>query len=62
MNAKDIKIGDIVDVYIEGELTQRVMVIEIGEELVYGINSDNEEFAIEPRSEVESVICNINDL
>jgi len=62
MDAKDIKIGDIIDAYIEGEKTQRVMIIEVGEELVYGISSDNEEFAIEPRSEVERVIANINDL
>lgn len=62
MNAKDIKIGDIVDAYIEGEKTQRVMIIEIGEDLVYGISSDNEEYAIVARSEVESVIVNIDDL
>ena len=62
MNIKDIKIGDIIDAYIEGEQTQRVMVVEVGEELVYGISSDNEEYAIVPRSEVERVICNINDL
>ena len=62
MNAKDLTIGDIIDAYIEGEKTQRVMIIEIGAGLVYGISSDNEEYAIEPRSEVEKVICNINDL
>ena len=62
MNAKDIKIGDILDAYIDGEKTQRVMVIEIGVELVYGISSENEEYAIVPRSEVERVIVNINDL
>ena len=62
MNVKDMKIGDIVDIYIEGEKTQRIMVIEIGEELIYGISSDNEEFAISPRNEVERVIVNINDL
>ena len=61
MEAKDIKIGDIIDAY-DGEKTQRVMIIEVGEELVYGISSDNEEFAVEPRSEVERVIININDL
>lgn len=62
MNISDLTIGDIVDAYVEGEKTQRVMIIEIGETLVFGINSDNGEYSIEPRSEIERVIANINEL
>ena len=50
MDAKDIRLGDIIDAYIEGEKTQRVMVIEVWVDLVYGISSDYEEYAIVPRS------------
>jgi hypothetical protein len=62
VDIKDIKIGDILDVYIEGESVQRIVVIEIGEEFVFGIDSNGEEFGVEPRSEVERVVGNIDDL
>jgi|GEM_PF-4069174 len=62
MNISDLTVGDIVDAYINGEETHRVMIIEIGETLVFGIDSDNEEYSIEPRSEIERVIANINEL
>ena len=62
MDIKNIKIGDILDVYIEGESTQRIVVIEIGEDFVFGFDSKGEELAVEPRSEVERVVGNIDDL
>lgn len=62
MNIDNIKFGDILDAYIEGSPTQRVMVVAKGEELIYGINSDDKEFAIDPKNEIEKVIVNINDL
>jgi hypothetical protein len=62
LNAKDIKIGDILDAYIEGESMHRVMITEIGKELIFGIDSDNLEWGIDPKYEVEKVIVNINNL
>jgi len=62
MNISDLTIGDIVDACIEGEGNYRLMITEIGEKFVYGVGSDNEEYAVEPRGEIERVIANINEL
>jgi hypothetical protein len=62
MNIKDIKLGDIIDVCIEGEDVHRLMIIEKGEVVVYGISSTGDGYAVEPRSEIEKIVVNINDL
>lgn len=62
MNIKDIKLGDIADVCIEGEDVHRLMITEKGEVVVYGISLTGDGYAIEPRSEIEKIVGNINDL
>jgi len=65
MNINDIKIGDILDAYIEGESAQRIIIINKNEDdnLVFGLNTNNGKIIdINPENQIESIIANINDL
>lgn len=62
MDIKDIRLGDIVDVCIESENIHRLMITEKGEIVVYGISSTGDGYAVKPRSEIEKIVGNINDL
>jgi hypothetical protein len=63
MRIEDLKKGDIVDVYKEGQSTKRVMIFGFSKTgYAVGITSDEEYFEIFPEREVEKVIANINDL
>ena len=56
--------GDVVDAYIEGGKTQRVMIVSKNEDdgLIFGLNKENQIIDINPESEVEKIILNIYDI
>lgn len=64
MRYEDIEIGDIVDAYIEGNQIKRVMIIsKISDtKKVFGLNTKYEHVIINPETEIEYVIANINTL
>jgi len=64
MKYENIKIGDIADAYLEGEPTQRVVIVNKDEHMgwVHGINSEGRLVAIYPEFEIEKIITNIKSL
>jgi hypothetical protein len=53
--------GDIIDAYVEGKPTQRVMIISKNEDdgLIFGLTKDHEIIDINPETEVEKIIMNV---
>jgi len=64
MRFEDIEIGDIVDAYIEGGQKERVIIISriSDTKKVFGLNTKNQHVIINPKTEIEFVIANIDTL